>query len=124
MNSIYLKMEDLKINQNTHKIEINGKKCKNINYYFKQVLSALGIKYNKKITICDYLDLMCEVSTFKSDDISFIIYNYKEFLKNDEKIRDLIISTFKFDILPFWEDLDNNDNIKNFNLYLLEENGF
>lgn len=124
MNSIYLKMEDLKINQNTHKIEINGKKCKNINCYFKQVLSALGIKYNKKITICDYLDLMCEVSTFKSDDVSFIIYNYKEFLKNDEKIRDLIISTFKFDILPFWEDLDNNDNIKNFNLYLLEENGF
>jgi hypothetical protein len=124
MNSIYLKKEDLKINQNTHKIEINGKKCKNINCYFKQVLSVLGIKYNKKITICDYLDLMCEVSTFKSDDVSFIIYNYKEFLKKDEKIRDLIISTFKFDILPFWEDLDNNDNIKNFNLYLLEENGF
>jgi hypothetical protein len=124
MNSIYLKKEDLKINQNTHKIEINGKKCKNINCYFKQVLSVLGIKYIKKITICDYLDLMCEVSTFKSDDVSFIIYNYKEFLKKDEKIRDLIISTFKFDILPFWEDLDNNDNIKNFNLYLLEENGF
>ncbi len=124
MNSIYLKMEDLKINQNTHKIEINGKKCKNINCYFKQVLSALGIKYNKKITICDYLDLMCEVSTFKSDDVSFIIYNYKEFLKKDEKIRDLIISTFKFDVLPFWENLENNDSIKNFNLYLLEENGF
>lgn len=124
MNSIYLKMEDLKINPNTHKIEINGKKCKNINCYFKQVLSVLGIKYNKKITICDYLDLMCEVSTFKSDDVSFIIYNYKEFLKKDEKIRDLIISTFKFDVLPFWEDLDNNDNIKIFNLYLLEENGF
>ena len=124
MNSIYLKMEDLKINQNTHKIEINGKRCKNINCYFKQVLSALGIKYNKKITICDYLDLMCEVSTFKSDDVSFIIYNYKEFLKKDEKIRDLIISTFKFDVLPFWENLENNDSIKNFNLYLLEENGF
>jgi hypothetical protein len=124
MNSIYLKKEELKINQNTHKIEINGKKCKNINCYFKQVLSVLGIKYNKQITICDYLDLMCEVSTFKSDDVSVIIYNYKEFLKKDEKIRDLIISTFKFDILPFWEDLDNNDNIKNFNLYLLEENGF
>jgi hypothetical protein len=67
---------------------------------------------------------MCEVSTFKSDDVSVIIYNYKEFLKKDEKIRDLIISTFKFDILPFWEDLDNNENIKDFNLYLLEENGF
>jgi hypothetical protein len=124
MNSIYLNREELEKNIDSFKILIDGKKCKNINHYFKEVLSKFKLKYSKKFSLCDYLDLMCEASTFNSDNISFVIYNYHEFLKTDLKIKEFIISTFKYEILPFGDNLENlNMQKKNFNLYLIEESG-
>lgn len=50
-----------------------------------------------------YSDWICDLTWLEYDSIALVIYNFENFLINDNEEKSYIISSFIEDVLPWWE---------------------
>lgn len=71
-----------------------------------------------------YLDWMRDLTWLNHEKIILVIHNFKFFLKDDQYLKNEIISDFNDIILPFWEqeveEVVINGKAKPFMVYLIE----
>lgn len=125
MNKIhYIENETTSV-ANIKYVVVDGSKIKSMEDFVDYVEKELDFPTSCEhgiAMLARFEDWIRDLSWFNYDTYIFIIYNYKEFMKNNEKEKKLIISIFEELILPWWEkdvlECVNGEETKNFQLYL------
>ena len=106
MNISYDKMieikQELKNNKEIYWVEIKGGQCTTLPEYLGVVSDSFGFPIKSK-GLDGYLDWMTDLTWVDEPEIIMVIYEFRDFLKNDLVAKNTVIEEFKEEILPWWE---------------------
>lgn len=89
-------------NDNIFYVEVDGRECSCLKEYLAYISNKLDFPIAAK-GYDGYADWMADLSWINSDNIVFVIENYKEFLHCDIEAKKIILDLFERSILPWWE---------------------
>lgn len=105
-------------------VEIDGVNINSWEEYISQIQSKFKFPTPCYDSIDRYLDWMTDLEWLNAEGFILIINNFKDFFKDNPRMKNIIISSFENNILPFWQDEVRNvvveGNPKSFMVYLVD----
>lgn len=114
---------ELETKESMNIMEIQGETIQTQEEYVKEILRVFRVPINSK-GFESTVQWLTHLSWFHREDITLIINNYSEFMKNDEELKEKVVESFRDYILPWWITGAKKYLIpyeeKSFNLYLVD----
>jgi hypothetical protein len=112
------------INASIFVAEIEGKKIKTEEDYFREVWLAFDFPPALRPSWAGHDDWIRDLDWLNADGYLFFVYDFPQFLRNDHDSKAFFAKHFQDFILPFWEDevtrVVVGGKAKSFNVYLVE----
>jgi len=118
-----IKRELLQAND-IYTVSINGENIQTWDAFLDVMINEFRLPMGEHKNANAYLDWMRDLEWLDKNGYVLIIENYSKFMKDNSKIKKVIINDFEEIILPFWESEVENVVIggkkKSFNVYLVD----
>ena len=119
-----LRKQQLKQKKGIWIAEIDGKKAPTWKDYAREVEHVFQFPTPCDKSMDAYLDWITDLSWLQARKYVLIIYNFKDFMKEELENKENIIWLFEEDVLPFWESGVEQyvvgGKAKPFNIYLVD----
>lgn len=111
--------------ENSYIAKLDGKQNNNLEKFLDNIWRELKFPYDTNKNYDAYLDWMRDLSWIESQNISLIISNQNDFLKEIPEYKKYFIEDAFRIIFPFWAEdaeqvFNNKKYLKNIDIYLLD----
>ena len=96
----------LSFNDNVYVVELDGENIPSWKDYILDVQSKFQFPSSCVNSMDRYLDWMTDLDWLNKEEYVLIINNFSAFIKDDYKLKNMIMSDFNEAILPFWHEED------------------
>lgn len=115
---------ELEVDQDAYLVILDGSLYQSWNDYVNGMAQAFKFPKEPHYNVNAYLDWMTDLEWLNKEKYVLMIYHFDQFMQEDAVLKKNLITYFKEDILPFWEEEVTHTVVgaypKSFNVYLVD----